>query len=152
MGKITKPRKAIVEEEMDITPMIDCTFLLLIFFLVASRIDTTVVLDLPRAKHASTVVVEQSVVLSVLKGSGELASVYEGDTPAPERLIAGSTAADQEQAITAYIQRELEKSASKKYVLIKAEANVKHRDVARVAKAATQSEIQSLYVGVLEQK
>ena len=117
MGKLTKPRKAIVEEEMDITPMIDCTFLLLIFFLVASRIDTTAVIDLPPAKHASAVLVEHSVVLTVKKGPGELAAVYEGDGG---NLIPGVTAADQDQAITSYVEKEFTRSTNKKFVLIKA--------------------------------
>ncbi len=152
MGRLTKQRKQIVEEEMDITPMIDCTFLLLIFFLVASRIDTQVVLDLPPAKHASAVLVEHSVVLTVTKGSGDLAAVYQGDTPGPNTLIPGATAADQDQAITSYVEKEIANSVNKKFVLIKAEGNVKHREVARVAKAASQTEFQQLYVGVMEQQ
>jgi biopolymer transport protein ExbD len=137
---------------MDITPMIDCTFLLLIFFLVASRMDATVALNLPLAKHGGAVVIQQSVVLTVLKGNGELAAVYEGDTPDPAKAIEGGTAADQETAVTAYVERELARSSELKYVLIKAEADVKHRDVARVAKAASQAEIQQLYIGVWEKK
>lgn len=153
MPKFTKPRPNIVEAEMDITPMIDCTFLLLIFFLVSSRIDATAVLQLPQAKRASAVVVQQSVVLTVKKGSGERPLVYRGDGESAETLITGATPADVEAAVTEYVDELTSRNSQVKYVLIKAEAGVKHRDVSSVAKAASAVEaVQELYVGVLESK
>ena len=39
------------EEDLDITPMIDMTFLLLIFFMVTSTMKPDEVLDIPRSVH-----------------------------------------------------------------------------------------------------
>ena len=50
---IFKRKRSLEEAEMDITPMIDCTFLLLIFFLVTSKMKPELAVDLPKAKHGS---------------------------------------------------------------------------------------------------
>ena len=47
--KDMRRRRGSEEPKMDITPMIDVTFLLLIFFIVASRLDTQMVVDLAKA-------------------------------------------------------------------------------------------------------
>jgi len=44
-----KPRRQLEDTEMDITPMIDVTFLLLIFFIVASKMDESANVPLPPA-------------------------------------------------------------------------------------------------------
>ncbi len=44
-------RPATEEMDLDITPMIDVTFLLLIFFMVASTMQATAENDIPPAKH-----------------------------------------------------------------------------------------------------
>ncbi len=153
MKKFTKKTTRIAEAEMDITPMIDCTFLLLIFFLVAARIDVAVAVKLPEAKQATAVVVKHSVVLTVAAGNGEHADVFRGDGTEPANLIDAATPADQEAAITEYVDQLTSRSSDIKFVLIKAETNVKHREVSRVAKAATSPEaVQELYVAVLEQQ
>ena len=41
------------EDEVDMTPMIDCVFLLLIFFLVSSIPDTKTAVKLPPARHGA---------------------------------------------------------------------------------------------------
>ena len=49
------PRPHQDDSEMDITPMIDMTFLLLIFFLVASKMDRSNEVRLPPAEHGVAV-------------------------------------------------------------------------------------------------
>jgi biopolymer transport protein ExbD len=141
---------ASAEAEMDITPMIDCTFLLLIFFLVASHMDSAVHIELPPAKHGTTVVMKESIVLTVAKGPGEFANVYRGDGIEAKNIFVASNVVEQEEAIAKYVADEALGPPSKRYVLIKAEADVKHGDVARVQKAAARAEVEQLYVGVME--
>lgn len=147
--KIKRSRK-IVEEEMDITPMIDCTFLLLIFFLVASRMEAAPARTLPPARHGGAVVKKQAVILTVLKSPGGEVRVYKGESEAPANLLAGANAAEQEDSITQYIETQVAAFPAKKDVLIIAESGIKQRDVARVEKAAARADIERLHVGVLQ--
>ena len=50
------------DDEMDITPMIDITFLLLIFFLVASTPDRQTAVDLPTARFGRGVSQNNAVI------------------------------------------------------------------------------------------
>ena len=51
----------------------------------------------------------------------------------------------------AYIERGINVDG-KRHVLIKAEPNVKHRDVARVTRAAGDATVSVLYIGVSEER
>jgi biopolymer transport protein ExbD len=133
---------------MDITPMIDITFLLLIFFLVASRMDADIQVSLPPARHGTAVATKNSVILTVAQGTGEQAKVYKGDGADPTLQLANEDPSDQEAEIVDYVQTALDDG--KENVLVKAERNVKHREVARVAKAIGLVDGAKLFVAVLE--
>ena len=148
--KFRRSKQSSAEAEMDITPMIDCTFLLLIFFLVASRMDAPLAIELPPARHGSAVVMKESIVLTVAKGSGENAQVYRGDGVDVKNLIVAANVVEQEEALAKYVEEQAVGSPPKRYVLIKGEKGVKHRDIARVAKAAGRAEVEQLYVAVME--
>jgi biopolymer transport protein ExbD len=145
-------RRAPAEEaEMDITPMIDCTFLLLIFFIVTSKMTADTPIELPIAKHGGAVVMKESVIITVAKGEGTTAAIFKGDNTDAANLLPGGNIEAQEDAITEYIEQESAlASPPKKYVLIKGAKGVKHGDVARVAKAAGRADVEQLYVAVLE--
>ncbi|MBM99152.1 MAG: hypothetical protein CMJ77_08500 [Planctomycetaceae bacterium] len=141
-------RRQLDDSEMDITPMIDITFLLLIFFLVAARLDEDTPVELPPARHGTAVAIKSSVILTVAAGDGDVAEIYEGDGKAADRLISSSDLEAQQAAIVAYIEEEV--AGGKESVLIKAEKGVKHRDVARVSTAVGKAGNGALYVAVLE--
>lgn len=143
-----KPRK---EAEMDITPMIDITFLLLIFFLVASRMSQESFVELPSAKHGTTVSSDTSVIITVAKGNGENAIIYKGDGIDDATRVTSTNLEDQQLELSAFIENGLTMD-SKTQVLIKAEQGVRHGDVARVAKAAGSATAQVLYVAVMEER
>ena len=145
-------RRAPAEEaEMDITPMIDCTFLLLIFFIVTSKMTADTPIQLPIAKHGGAVVVEESVIITVAKGEGTNAAVYKGDNTDAANLLPGDNLEAQEDAITEYIEQESAlASPPKRFVLIKGAKGVKWGEPARVAKAAARADVEQLYVAVLE--
>ncbi len=138
------------DSEMDITPMIDMTFLLLIFFLVASKMDPSAAISLPPARYGLPVVEKSSVIITLAAGEEGKAVVYKGNGTVAEGLVDGSDIEAQEDEIAAYVEEEMA-GGTKENVLIKAEKGIKHREVARITKAATRPEgVQQLYVAVLE--
>jgi biopolymer transport protein ExbD len=147
---LRRRKRPLEEAEMDITPMIDCTFLLLIFFLVTSRMRAQVPLELPKARHGAVVAERESVILTVIKGSQDAAEVYRGNSSDPADRISGAGPVEQEEAITRYVEQQAAAVPPKHHVLIKAERGLKHRDVARVQRAASRADIEDLYVAVVE--
>ena len=133
-------------QEGDMTPMIDMTFLLLIYFLVASTIDSQAPAELPPARYGKAVSQNSAVIITVGDTGGKNAAVFladgkkgtplAGDNEAQDALIRGSV----EQGL-----RE-----GKSTVIVKAERGVPHREVSRVASSAASVEGIRLYIGVLE--
>lgn len=141
------------ETELDITPMIDCTFLLLIFFLLTFKADEGAKIALPPARYGVAVPAKNAIVLTLEKGSSAgAARVHLGNTVSSESLARSRDAKALEQEIADYVKRELARGLRRKeYILIKAAQDVKHRDVAAVARAASRAAaVQELHVAVLE--
>lgn len=146
-----RPRK-LEEAEMDITPMIDITFLLLIFFLVASRMDADAGVELSPARYGIAVAAKEAVIITVARAEGGEAQVYKGDGKSPPNLVSGNFA-EQEEELVKYVEAGLRDTPPKKHVIVKAERGVKQRDVARVDKAVGRTSLrEKLYVAVLEEK
>lgn len=151
---ILRRRTLIDTSEMDITPMIDITFLLLIYFLVASHIDSDTAVRLPPANHGVAIAAKKAVILTVAQGKSEKPLIYKGDGKISENLIATSDLKEQEEQIIDYVEKGLsgEGGEVKEFVLIKAERGVKHRVVSRVARAIGSIEEVQLFVAVLEEQ
>ena len=132
--------------EMDITPMIDITFLLLIFFIVCSTPDQNTTFELPDARYGKGVSERNSVFITISAESADPAPVYLADGIGGESL---TTDPDQQKEL---IREAVEKGRQelKENVLIKADRNVAHRDVARVIKAASAVEGAKIHLAVLE--
>lgn len=145
-----KRRKAPVEDtEMDITPMIDCTFLLLIFFTVTSTPDAQTALNLAPAKHGVGISIQDSFIISVSDaGEGRPAEIYLADGKVGKALE--GTPAEQEAQIKQAVEESL--ASGKTGILIKAEKGVLHRDVSRVASAAGSVGEVGLNLAVMESK
>ncbi len=141
-GPVLKRRPVRDTAEMDITPMIDITFLLLIFFLVASIPDASSAVQLPPARHGQVVNPRTSVILTV----AEPAVVYLADGKTGSPLPADPKI--QSALVTQAVREGV--AEGKSTVLIKAERGVKHRVVSRVAAAAGQVEGIHLHLAVLE--
>ena len=156
-GRVLLPKRRIEgDAEMDITPMIDITFLLLIFFLVASKLEAEAMVELPSARHGTAVTTGNSVILTVARGGGSRSAlIYKGNGKADQNLIRTADLGDQQQEIADYVQQGLNSVPPRENVLIKAERGVKHREVARVARAVgTVDDVHrnnvELHVAVLE--
>ena len=139
------------DSEMDITPMIDITFLLLIFFIVASKMDSAADVTLPKARYGMPVVEKSAVMITLAAGENGKAVVYTGDGVDAANMVDSGDLEAQEEEITAYVEKVLAEEGGKENVLIKAEGSVKTREVHRIAKAATLPEaVQQLYIAVME--
>jgi biopolymer transport protein ExbD len=150
-GKLRRRHRPPLDEaEMDITPMIDCTFLLLIFFLVTSHMRAQTPLKLPIAQHGKVVAEEDCVVLTVLQGNDGRAQVYRGTSRAAVDQIKGLDEAELEQAIVRYVEAQASGLKPKRQVLIKAQRGLKQREVARVERAASRAAAGTLYVAVVQ--
>ena len=146
-------RRPIEEGEMDITPMIDITFLLLIFFIVCSKMQETADVELPIAKHGVPVASKDAIIFVIKEGSEDNAVVERGDGSAFSTDIQ-----DQENEIIEYVEAGMAGTApftgQKHQVVVLAASKVKHREVSRVAKAIARAaeDLPSLHVGILQEQ
>ncbi len=140
-------RTTVETADLDITPMIDIVFLLIIFFMVCSTASMQQAAELPPARHGTAVSPFNCVIFTVVQeGKGSPAKVYLGDG------TDGVPLSSDPEALEAQIVEAVSEGASrgKDSVLIKADRTVKEGEVARVAAAAKQVEGVRLYVAVLE--
>ncbi len=140
------PRPPSTDDEMDITPMIDITFLLLIFFLVSSKMNAEQAVDLPKARHGGVVAGKESVIILMKRGSGDMAEVMKADASPFSPDIE-----QQNAEIAEYVQQGID--AGKKHVIIKADQTVRHGEVSRVTEAISESleEGEFINIAVMEQ-
>lgn len=118
-----------MDDEMDITPMIDMTFLLLIFFILTSKMTGEKSYEVPPAKHGSSIAAKNCVVLTILRGAGENAIVSKADG-----AIFSDDPEQQAAEIAEYVQMQLE-TGGKTEVLIRAEGNVTAKQLKKVEQA-----------------
>lgn len=134
-------------DEIDMTPMIDCVFLLLIFFLVNAatpRLDSQV--ELPPARYGAAADAKSAIVVTVLKGRGGPPEVYLGEGTSGERLP--DDPAVRESRLLAAIEQG--RGEGMDSVMVKAERTVRHRDVSKIAEAVGQVDGMKLYLAVFD--
>lgn len=131
--------RKMVDGEMDITPMIDVTFLLLIFFMVASTMQGTPDVDVPPAEHSIGVDSAGATVVTILapKSSAEPAQIILGDGEGPE-------------ADSGDVKNYVEDSVrdGRKRIVLKAEGDVPHGIVDDVAQTIKSVDGAELFMGV----
>ena len=119
-------RKTEEEADLDITPMIDITFLLLAFFVMVSKMDPQLPVKLPPALNGDVVPEKNCVVLVILKGDGDDDyKIYKGRTKDESAVITATEPIDQEAEIAEFVENELSRNPKIQAVLIKAEGDVK---------------------------
>ncbi len=135
------PKRKLEDAEMDITPMIDITFLLLIFFLVAAKMDSQKAVGLPDARAGGAVLAEKAVTVIIVPSGADAVLVSNGD--------GGQFSTDpqvQEEEIASYVEEQLD--SGKQFVLLKAGKGIRHKEVSRVAQAIGRADVPSLYLAV----
>jgi len=133
--------------ELDITPMIDITFLLLIFFLVATSQDSATAVQLPEARNGAGVDVRRAATITIADEGNGQASFYLSDGRMPDALLPAGIE-NQLQRIENYVLQA--KNNGKADVIIKAEKGVLYRQVARVVEAAGRVENMKIELAVYE--
>ena len=156
------PRKRVIETgDMDITPMIDCTFLLLIFFLLTSSSSSKSAVPLPKAHHGAEAAEADAIIITIARSPNGDPQVFLANDTKPNHGPLTGTQEDQDAAIKKYLTEEnakIVKVAGKlrqrNNVLIKAAVGLKQRDVDRVEKAVIKSdiEVEYLYLGISDKK
>jgi len=147
---LVRRRKPHADADMDITPMIDITFLLLIFFLVASRLDDSAAIELPPARHGEAVGTKNAVIITLGRTATDRADIFLGARKAAELLVATADLEQQVASVSDYVEREFKAKPKLEHVLLQAERGVKHREVARIAGAVGRATDAPLHVAVLE--
>jgi len=160
--------------DLDITPMIDIVFLLLIFFLVASIPDVGVQAELPPARHGVGMNPRKAVIITLAEQPNSPdALVYLADgkqgAPLPANPAARQAAIDRAlrgkggvllpnsaRRQSEIISRAVTIGVNElKYtnVILKAERGVLHREVNRVAEAVGAADVEDVQLGfaVLEE-
>jgi biopolymer transport protein ExbD len=134
------------DSELDITPMIDIVFLLLIFFVVTSKMQPQQVTDLPKARHGEGIASKQWIVLNVKRSGGDVADITRKDGSA-----FSSDKEEQAQQIEDYVKEGLDQGM--KLVVIRAEGAVKTGEISRIRTAisAALEEGQEINIAVQEQ-
>ncbi len=136
------------EAEVDMTPMIDCVFLLLIFFLISSIPDVNTAVELAPARYGKGADPSTAVFVTIADSGGKSADIYLADGKIGSPLPKDPKA--QEAAVLAAVRKGFQDGKSS--VIIKAERSVKHKEVSRVATAASLVEGIQLYLAVFEKK
>ena len=143
--------------ELDITPMIDVTFLLLAFFVVVSRMDPQAAVALPMASFGNSIQDKEAVTLIVVldKDNSDVVQIYKGKSMSEDSMVPEGDEESQEADIGEFVENELSTYPTKTSILIKAEGQVKTGMVEMVKRGVAQSELaksRKVYVGIEEEQ
>jgi biopolymer transport protein ExbD len=134
-------RRRVTAGELDLTPMIDVTFQLLIFFMVSSTLQSIPDIDLPVAAHSIGVETDGAAVLTLFAGGPQ----------SPPRIVLGDGVGEEAtiEEIRAYVAEAV--AAGRTKIVVKAEGDITHGFVGEVARAIVAVEGAELYMGVGDQ-
>lgn len=131
---LIRRRRVHHEAHFDITAMIDLVFMLNIFFLVTTVAAAQLEMDLPVVRHCVPTDPTEAVVISLVVNNPQSISVYLDDASTGEGLTEPE---EQARAVNEAVEEAAR--SGKRIVLIKAEREVKLRDVKRIGVAATRN-------------
>jgi len=138
--------------DLDITPMIDITFLLLAFFVVVSKMDPTTIVNMPKAKYGDSVPEQTAVILVVEASDEDTPLVYKGKSKNDAAKCSGQIE-DIEQQLSDFVKDEMANNPLKTAVIIKAEKRVKYRhlDIVKRAVSGVLNEENVIHIGIEEE-
>ena len=131
-------RQKLVDEGVNLTPLIDVVFLLLIFFMVSATFtkETHLAIDIPEAS-TETQVIENDTVEVAIQASGEYA-------------IDGQALINKQRQTLYRALDQLTSDGHKKQLLITADANASHQAVVTVMDVAGKLGFESLRITTRE--
>ncbi len=128
------------DADLDITPMIDVVFLLLIFFMVTSTMDDQKAANVPPAEHGVGVDANKATIVSVVADeAGGTGRVILGDDPSGEEIV-------NLELVRRFVQAGF--NEGKELVIIKAERDVKEGRVQEVLKVLAEIDGLKFAIGV----
>jgi biopolymer transport protein ExbD len=130
-------KKPIGDGDLDITPMIDCVFLLLIFFMVASNMTSSQNSALPVARHGVGVETSNALIFTLAPAD-----------PSGKRALITDEAGQQLdlEAVSARVEAHLARGL--RQVIVLAQRGLAHGAVREAARAVGTHEGVQFYVGV----
>lgn len=132
------------EADLDITPMIDVVFLLLIFFMVTSTMDDQKTANVPPAEHGVGADTNKATLVSVIADpGGGVGRVILGDDPEGEEIV-------NLDLVRRYVQAGF--NDGKELCIIKAERDVKEGRVQEVLKVLADIDGLKFAIGVQDVK
>ncbi len=155
--ELPKRKRNSDDGELDVTPMIDVTFLLLAFFVVVSRMDPQAAVALPMASFGNSIQDKEAVTLIVVldEDNSEVVQIFKGKSMSDESMVPPGDEESQETDIAEFVENELSTYPTKTSILIKAEGQVKTGMVEMVKRGVGQSELaksRKVYVGIEEEQ
>lgn len=141
-GSLGKTKRTGDEADLDITPMIDVTFLLLIFFMVTSTMQGTPEVSVPPARHGASADTTTATTVDIKAPDGA-----GGD---PVILLDGEPSSIEQ--VKAKVQEGIDSPEPKNRVIIMADREVPHGFVQQVAKAVVEFEGVTFSIGVTDKK
>jgi len=132
-------------DDLDITPMIDVTFLLLIFFMVTSTMQATQDSDVPVARYGVGVDTRGATMVLVHNDGNGL----NGKSVIELKESGGTTEITMEE-LTARVRERVQNGVLD--VIIKADRGVPHGFVQEVTRAVTEVDGVKFYIGIEEKK
>ena len=144
-GSLFAAKRHEEEANFDITAMIDLVFMMNIYFMVTALVTAMAEINLAEAAHCTAADTEGAVIINVEAGGGERGpQVTLGDGKGAKPI----EASEQEKAIQAAVEKMLAEGHDR--VIIKAEQEVAHKDVAELMRIANDAGEIRLYLGVHE--
>ena len=156
--ELPKRKRNADDGELDVTPMIDVTFLLLAFFVVVSKMDPQANVPLPMASIGVSLSEKECVtIIMTVDETGQKPNIFLGNKMKKEELVPLGDEDEQIEFIGEYVERELTDNPSKNAVLIKAAGNCKTGMVEMVKRGVAKStlataEDRKVYVGIEEEQ
>ncbi len=129
-------RKRGEDAELDITPMIDVTFLLLIFFMVTSTMQGKPDLDVPPVKHGVGVDSGSVAVITI--------SAPKSESDDPQILLDGQQRTLED--VKGFVDDNIREGSD--HIVIKADREVPHGFVQQVTRVVTEFEGVTFSIGV----
>ena len=119
------------EDEIDVAPLIDCTFLLLMYFIISNAMKTKGDANAPEAVHGSAMKKETASVITVK---------MDPDLRKPRIILGDIKGAEANYAeVSRFVSDGLSKQPPRINVIIQADRDVPHGVVQQVMKAAAKS-------------
>lgn len=152
---VSSRRTKTEDADLDITPMIDITFLLLAFFVVVSKMDAQVPVAMPKAASGGSIAEENCVVIVVTTETpGGPSKIYKGQASDTSSLVSSEGALDIESEIADYVENEISNRPTVEAILIKGAGNARTGDIETIKRGVAGSELglsRKIYFGVEEE-